>query len=1103
MTSSNSDTPQSVVFVDANVPDLQDLLDGLAPGVEAFVIDPASDGLQQIAALLAANDLSDLSSISIVGHGAAGEIEVGSTMLDADDLASESAALAQIGSALAPGGQIQLYGCDVAQSATGIAFLQQLSDATGGASVATASHPVGAASGGGSWTLDIDVGTVDVAAPFTATALAAYQGELASPSGDLWIGSWHSLIADDLNQIDAVSVSGTTALGKTDVANGLDSGDSALDHPTSLAIDPARDELFVVNAGFTIYAAPAKTGGALAQIYAAPDTNPHEATGYIGDILADEASDSLYFTQSDYNLDTGAQIPSDTGVFSISETGGTATQLVNDIIGGETLYNPTSLGLDLSNNLAFFIENDAYAGGTGAVELMSGSLTFHNYVDQLQIGDFATGFEINTGLVVDPVNQEIYYSIENFYTASENGIYAVHYTVTGSHLTQATLGPVTTLYSGAAAEAPESIAIDPANGLLYVSGEVPLGTGLTGAAWVGSLSGSAVAPLTQIFQLSTDTSNTTGAFADTTIFEAAPSLSAGGMVTFSPGDAPVILDPAVTISDESESDLASATVSVGSGFFSGDTLNYTDQNGISGAYNGSTGTLTLSGIASVADYQAALQSVTYDFSGNPAGTNTTLRTIGWTVSDGVVSSATASTTVNVDLGPQVMGGFNVSGTEGSSTGTVTVATFTDAAITNPTTGDFSGTINWGDGDTTPFTSANISENDGVFSVTGAHTYAGEGSYAIGIAVTDTNNVTGNASDSATVGAAPLGPITGSSADLIMRDGNNGDYEIFALGGNSILAAGPLGQVGLEWQVSGVGGFDGTDTSDMILRKTSTGQFEIYDIGNNVITNATGMGQVGLEWNVAGFGDFSTNAGQTDMLMRNSNTGAFEVYDIANNAITFDSGMGQVGLEWNVAGFGDFSTRANETDMLMRNSNTGAFEVYDIVNNAITSYAPMGQVGLEWTIAGFGDFSSNANETDMLMRNNNTGVFELFDIQNDQITAAAPMGQVGLEWQVAGFGPLNGAGASDMLMRDTNTGAFEIFDISNNQLTGAAPMGQVGMEWSVAGIAADPPPGSGAPSAQLVQAMASADTSAAVSTGNSPGIGAGLSAPTLLAMPEPG
>ena len=104
---------------------------------------------------------------------------------------------------------------------------------------------------------------------------------------------------------------------------------------------------------------------------------------------------------------------------------------------------------------------------------------------------------------------------------------------------------------------------------------------------------------------------------------------------------------------------------------------------------------------------------------------------------------------------------------------------------------------------------------------------------------------------ATINLPNSSPPAATTADMIMRDGNNGDYEIYDLGGNSILAAAPLGQVGLEWKVAGVGAFDAPDTSDMILRNSNTGQFEIYDVSNNNLTGGAPMGQVGLEWTVSG------------------------------------------------------------------------------------------------------------------------------------------------------------------------------------------------------------------------------------------------------------
>ena len=158
------------------------------------------------------------------------------------------------------------------------------------------------------------------------------------------------------------------------------------------------------------------------------------------------------------------------------------------------------------------------------------------------------------------------------------------------------------------------------------------------------------------------------------------------------------------------------------------------------------------------------------------------------------------------------------------------------------------------------------------------------------------------------------PPAGTTAAMILSGANSSTaiYDIFDIGNNAILAAAPLGYVGNEWKVAGLGAFDAPDTSDMILRNRNTGQFQIYDISNNAINNAAALGQVGLEWSVSGFGDFSSRAGETDMLMRNSNTGQFEIYDLANNGITSAASMGQVGLEWSVAGFGDFSTRPNES-----------------------------------------------------------------------------------------------------------------------------------------------------------------------------------------------
>jgi hypothetical protein len=72
-----------------------------------------------------------------------------------------------------------------------------------------------------------------------------------------------------------------------------------------------------------------------------------------------------------------------------------------------------------------------------------------------------------------------------------------------------------------------------------------------------------------------------------------------------------------------------------------------------------------------------------------------------------------------------------------------------------------------------------------------------------------NPGSGGSTPAFTVDTAPNPPPpAGTSAGMIMRDGMNGDYEIYDIGNNAILAAYPLGQVGLGWQVAGLGGLYG-------------------------------------------------------------------------------------------------------------------------------------------------------------------------------------------------------------------------------------------------------------------------------------------------------
>jgi hypothetical protein len=350
------------------------------------------------------------------------------------------------------------------------------------------------------------------------------------------------------------------------------------------------------------------------------------------------------------------------------------------------------------------------------------------------------------------------------------------------------------------------------------------------------------------------------------------------------------------------------------------------------------------------------------------------------------------------------------------------------------------------------------------------------------------------------------PPAGVSANMVLRQTGNGQYQIYNLGNNSILAAYWLGQVGTDWSFVTLGGFNDGDTSDMLLRNSTSGAFRVYNVApnDNNITGSVLLGTVGLEWEVGGFGNFSS-LGQTDMILRDSNGGGFQVYDIKNNQITVSSFMGAVGLNWQFSGIGNFSGRGT-SDMLLRDANTGELQAYNINSNQITGSAFIGTVGLDWQFSGVGNFGSVPGESDLLLRSNSTGVLQVYDINNNQITGSTSIGTVGVEWEFAGVAPIRAPGASDLVLRNVNTGAFQVYNIANNQLTGSAPLGTVGLDWQLGGFAVSTPTGSMASSdgstSQLVQAMAGFDgSSGAGESLNTAPLGADISQQTFLATPQ--
>ncbi|KUM04440.1 hypothetical protein Cv017_14550, partial [Chromobacterium subtsugae] len=169
-----ANVPQ-VVFVENDVANLQSLVSQLPSNYQVVILDSSKDGLAQIAQW--AQTHSGYGAIHIISHGQENDLQLGTTQLTTANVASYQAELATIGQALRPGGDILLYGCDVAEGSDGAALVNAIAQESGRVT-AGSTDLTGAASLGGDWTLEYATGKLHVA----TLDLSGYDGLLTQPT---------------------------------------------------------------------------------------------------------------------------------------------------------------------------------------------------------------------------------------------------------------------------------------------------------------------------------------------------------------------------------------------------------------------------------------------------------------------------------------------------------------------------------------------------------------------------------------------------------------------------------------------------------------------------------------------------------------------------------------------------------------------------------------------------------------------------------------------------------------------------------------------------------------------------------------------------------
>lgn len=170
-----------LMIVDSATPDAEKLLQDLRSDsdvqYQVHFLNGERGGVAQISEIL--QQYSQVDAIHVIGHGAAGVLQLGSDTVHNGNLAQHQSEFENWRTALAADADILFYGCDLAADESGRVLLNALADFTG-ADIAASDDKTGSANLGADWQLEFHIGKVDAVLPFAGAMKANWEHSLAT-----------------------------------------------------------------------------------------------------------------------------------------------------------------------------------------------------------------------------------------------------------------------------------------------------------------------------------------------------------------------------------------------------------------------------------------------------------------------------------------------------------------------------------------------------------------------------------------------------------------------------------------------------------------------------------------------------------------------------------------------------------------------------------------------------------------------------------------------------------------------------------------------------------------------------------------------------------
>ncbi len=200
---------QEVYIIDGFVEDGHLLAESLPDGSEIFWLDTQRSGMEQLAGIC--KWLRNVQTVHLFSHGGSGYLVLGTDVIQTDTIAHYAAQFQSIANSLAPGADLILYGCNVAEGEDGQALIQSISKLTG-ADVTASTDTTGAEALGGDWEMEASVGTIESKSVAIPEYVGTLNNYIVTNANDSGAGSLRQAILDSNGHSGADTIAFSSTL---------------------------------------------------------------------------------------------------------------------------------------------------------------------------------------------------------------------------------------------------------------------------------------------------------------------------------------------------------------------------------------------------------------------------------------------------------------------------------------------------------------------------------------------------------------------------------------------------------------------------------------------------------------------------------------------------------------------------------------------------------------------------------------------------------------------------------------------------------------------------------------------------------------------------